>query len=112
MAVDWMTRSSPAAHTLMGSAALTRLVFGGVVAQRQVRPPSSVFRMPPGPTFAPPAPRPRPSQPRAGLANRGAPRRPPEQFTVKSCGLPRLDQVRPPLSVRKSAYFWHPLELQ
>src|SRR2546430_13203209 len=81
-------------------------MFRGVVAQRQVRPPSSDLRIPPGPTFAPPAPRFRPNQPRALLARSGAGRLPPEQFAWKSWGLPRSDQVSPPLSVRKSSYLW------
>src|ERR1700736_404100 len=68
--------------------------------------------MPPGPTFAPPAPGFKPSQPRPTLAKSGPARWPPEQFAVKSFGLPRLDQVTPPLSVRKSAYFAHELEVQ
>src|SRR5438270_2618541 len=84
-------------------------MFRGVVAQRQVRPPSSDLRIPPGPTFAPPAPRFRPNQPRAVLAKSGPARLPPEQFAVKSFGLPRSDQVSPPLSVRKSSYLWQSL---
>src|SRR5438128_5550993 len=56
---------------------------------------------------APPAPRLRPSQPRPALAKSGPARCPPEQFVVKSLGLPRFDQVSPPSSVRKRTYFRH-----